>query len=143
VHGGLAPKPDSLAFDRIGVPSHLHGPLRRFEATVAVFANLPVMLLPALPVEAAQVLEEAHTTTELLLRTALGVKTLSYAQMAERALERGWLDIEQHKLLLQLKNARRGVKHRGQGVSPMTSYDLVMNAVECSHILLAQIAGRR
>jgi hypothetical protein len=139
---GLAPSPQSLMFDRTDVPSHLHGPLRRFEATLATYANLPVMLLPTLPIEEAHAVEEAHTATELLLRTAIGVKSLSYAQMTDRALERSWLDPKQHAQLIALKDLRKGVKHRAMGLGQMGAFDLVMNAVECSHLLLRPIAGR-
>lgn len=142
VFSSLAPATHSLGFDLTGVPTHLHGPLRRFEATVAMYANLPVMLLPTLPTEEAQVVEEAHTATELLLRTALGVRTLSYAQMADRAKEHGWVDAEQHRLLIQLKELRKRVKHRGQDVRPLRAYKLVMNAVECSHRLVTVVAGK-
>ena len=142
VFGRLAPSPLSFQFDLDGVPTHVHGPLRRFESTLMIYANLPVMLLPTVPVEEAQVVEEAHTATELVLRVALGVHTLSYEQMADRARDRGWVDAEQHRLLIQLKNVRKRVKHRGQGVPLLTGYDMVMNAAACCHQLLAEIAGR-
>jgi hypothetical protein len=143
VFTGLAPSPQSLLFDLTEVPTHLHGPLRRFESTLTVYANLPVFLLPSLPVEEAQVVEEAHTATELLLRSALGVKSLSYREMVDRGHDRGWLDSEQHRQLIRLKDMRRGLKHQGQGVRPMAAFQLVMNAVECCHRLVAAISEER
>jgi hypothetical protein len=142
VRAGLRPSIPSLLFDRTGIPPALHGPLRRFEATLAIYANLPVMLLPTLPVQEDQVLEEAHTATELLLRTALGAgKNVSYAQMADRALEQRWLTPVQHTLLIRLKDLRRGVKHHGQQVKPLAAHDLIMNAADCCHELLGRMAG--
>jgi hypothetical protein len=139
--GDLA-SPLSLVFDRTGVPTHLHASIDRFEATLAKYAAMPVMLLPDMIVEEEQMLEEAHTITELLLRTSVGVKSLSYRDLADRAWQQGWLTAGQHRLLLRLKDVRRGTKHKGQSVRLLAGYRMIMNAVACSHQLLAQIAGR-
>lgn len=141
---GGVPSVPSLVFDDTDLPSHLLPAIRRFEATLAVYANLPAMLLPMLPVEEEQVVEEAHTATELLMRAAVGREgpRFSYAQMAAEVQRRGWLSQEQHDKLIELKQARRGVKHRGQSVKTMGGYELVMNAVNCCHQLVARVAGR-
>jgi hypothetical protein len=114
----------------------------RFESTLSVYASMPILLLPTLSIEEEQMLEEAHTITELLLTTALGVKSVSYQGMAERARERGWLTAEQCRLLVKMKDVRRGTKHKGQRLRVLSAYDMIMNAVSCVHQVLAQIAGR-
>ena len=94
------------------------------------YANLPAMLLPMLPVEEEQAVEEAHTATELLMRAAVGREgpRFSCAQMAAEVQRRGWLSQKQHDKLIELKQARRGVTHCGWSVKTMGGHELVVNA---------------
>jgi hypothetical protein len=139
--------PESIIFDHEVIPRHLAGPLRTFEATLAMFQNLPEHSMDVWPpietVEVDLVIEEAHTVTELLLRTALHVRSQSYDQMVRSAQGRGWLNAGQRDALIALKDLRKRIKHHGQNAPRFSPdiYPLVMNAAACCHLLLEQIAG--
>lgn len=136
--------PESIVFDEDSIPTHLVAPLRTFEAVLALFQNLPenaAMVWPPMRIEVELVVEEAHTAVELLLRNALGTRSQSFAQMAEVAFSRGWINRGQRDSLVDLKNLRKRVKHHGQDAGLLSNaYTLVMNAAACCHLLLEQIA---
>jgi hypothetical protein len=138
--------PESIVFDPELVPSYLAGPLRTFEATLAMFQNLPehsqMIWSPIEAIEVELVIEEAHTATELLLRRALGTRTAPFGEMARSALDRGWINTGQLESLIALKDLRKQIKHRGQSAprSPDV-YAMVMNAAACCHRLLEVLAS--
>lgn len=141
--------PESITFDEELMPSHLVGPLRTFEAVLALYLNLPehtAMLWPPVQlIELELVIEESHTATELLLRNALPPKTgQSFAQLVANAHRRGWINRGQRDLLIELKDLRKRVKHHGQGAGRFYRdlFPMVMNAATCCHLLLERVAGQ-
>lgn len=141
--------PESITFDPELVPTHLVGPLRTFEAVLALYLNLPenaAMLWPPVQViEVELVVEECHTATELLLKNALRAKTdQSFGQMVADAHRRGWVNRGQRDLLIALKELRKRVKHHGQGAGRFSRdlLPMVMNSAACCHLLLERIANR-
>lgn len=140
--------PESIVFDAELIPSHLVGPLRTFEATLAMFQNLPehsAMVWPPIQlIEVDLVIEEAHTATELLLRNVLHVRSQSFEQMVRSAHGHGWINAGQRDSLIALKDLRKRIKHHGQNAPRFSPdlYPLVMNAAACCHLLLEKIAGQ-
>lgn len=137
--------PESIVFDAELIPSRLVRPIRTFETTLAMFQNLPehsAMVWPPIEtIEVDLVIEEVHTATELLLRTALHVRSASFDQMVQRGPAR-------------LSDRAQGppeadpcreqhVKHHGQNAPRFSPdlYPLVMNTAGCCHLLLEQIVG--
>lgn len=87
------------------------------------------------------VVEQTHTTLELLLRTLLGphrVKS-SFAGMVDQAVSRGYLSEQAAVNVNRLKDVRREAKHRGQQPDAKEAERLVQACVATIQTLLARI----
>jgi hypothetical protein len=87
-----------------------------------------------------QVVEEVHTAAESLLREAVGPSG-SFAEMTERAHAADYLSHEMYEAFIELKDRRKGAKHRGQGIEPMVALDVVNRAVRGLQALLMAMAS--
>ena len=94
-----------------------------------------------------QLLEAAHTSLELLMKSALGLMDESFGTLINTCVEAGLISPEYASDLLMLKDYRKNAKHRGQGIKMEKAWQLTATAIEASHQLLAVIRqqdrGRR
>jgi hypothetical protein len=81
--------------------------------------------------------EQIHTACEVSLKAALGTPNSegAFAAHVSQAASRGIIDSHQRDALLELKNARRNIKHRGQGIKPGRLLKLVQVSVGALHAL--------
>lgn len=125
--GGI---PQSYHFD-VGKKTHLSGPMNDFTAALILAHNGRL--------SASQLLESAHTSLELLMRSALGSVIGSFETLVTASVEAGLIGTEQASELLALKDYRKKAKHRGQGIKMEKAWQLAAAAVKASHQLLAVI----
>ena len=81
--------------------------------------------------------EQMHTACEVSLKAALGTPSSvdAFAVHVVEASRRGIIDSNQKEALIELKNARRNIKHQGQGINPERLLKLVQGSVGALHAL--------
>lgn len=124
--------PYSYRFD-VGDATDLAGSMKAFSRLLVLYHNGHVA-----PVHLA---ETAHTAIETLLRRVLGrdSRDRSFEAMAQDAAERGYLTAEAVGPILELKNVRRNVKHRGQGIRPENLERLLEPVLSVCHGLVTVV----
>lgn len=117
----------------VGSHTHLVGRMRIFRMSLAMFLNGDL--------DAATMLEEAHTALEALLRAVAGRGSgdLSFGELVRAARELRILNEFLARELLGLKDLRRGAKHHGRGVGQAAVDDLVQPMVAAAQRLAAYL----
>jgi hypothetical protein len=124
--------PLSYVFDP-GPATHLAGRLRDLTRTLGLFRLGYV--------SPEQAIEEVHTAAESVLSEAVG-RSGSFAERAMRAHEVEYLSHELYADLIDLKDRRKYLKHRGQSIDDGTAVEVVNLAVRAIQTLLHVIAQR-
>jgi len=124
--------PNSLRFDA-GDSTELEGVLNPYSHMVTLF------WLGFVP--ATHAVEEAHTAVEVVLKQALGKPKSrgAFFELVAEAKDRGLVTAEQHDELIELKDVRKGIKHRGHGVSIEVADKLMDQTTEVVQVLLGGI----
>ena len=125
--GGI---PHSYLFE-VGQKTHLEGPMNDFTRALILAHNNRL--------SGAQLLETAHTTLELLMKSAIELKDSPFETLVHNCAEKKLINPNLVPDLLKLKNHRKNAKHRGQGIRSDAAWQLVTTAIDASHMLLAAI----
>lgn len=129
--------PHSYKFD-VGGATHLAGSVKAFSRLLILYHNGEVA-----PVHLC---EAAHTAIETLLRQALGrdARGKSFEGMTRAAAGRGYVKSTCVEAILELKNLRRGAKHRAQGIRPVRLVEQLIEPVICTcHDLVKTVRSKR
>jgi hypothetical protein len=128
---GIRIEPNSYFFDTQNVPD-LGPTLNALSKSIILYTSNQI--------GSEQLAEQAHTATELLLKTSLSATDRkTYAELVLDAHDKGLITDKEKYALIGLKNYRRGSKHHGKQVPDEIMASYIQPIVSASQGLIAQI----